>query len=323
MEPYDPTVVTFLERLSELNLKPTYTLSPQEARKVLDRIQEETIGPKLEKLFESRAKLVNETIMKNIWEDHTFRVIFVRALNKTGKLPVLLYLHGGGWILGSYKTHRNLIVRLALENQVCVVFVEYTRSPEVAFPVALEQAEKVLKSLPSWEDLYQIDLKRVFIAGDSVGGNMTAVLTNRFPSQFQGQILLYPLTNCDFYNASYTQFANGPWLTRNSVMATWDAYEPIPSRRVSSYHSPLLEDPKVLAAVPSTLIVTDENDVLRDEGEAYAHKLMASKVKVRAVRAIGMIHDFMLFNALQESPQVTNIYQTISAFLKDLTKDSY
>lgn len=246
------------------------------------------------------------------------------AVNKKNNVeasPVtILYFHGGGWVLGSYKTHRNLVCKLCLNNQCSVVFVKYTRSPEPIFPVGMDQGLDALDFIVGDGSRFNINSDNIFIAGDSAGGNFATIIAMKAKQTYlekhiKGQILLYPVTNFDFCSASYTQFANGPWLTRKAVEYFSNAHEPNVKERMDPYVAPLQADPSVLAQLPRALIITDENDALRDEGEAYAHKPMAAGVSVTSTRALGTIHDFMMLNDLASSPATINAFNTIYTFI--------
>ncbi len=232
-------------------------------------------------------------------------------------MPGILYIHGGGWVLGSYQTHRRLVADICLETNCAIVFVEYTKSPEAKFPVALNHASKVLDEMTKKSNMFSTDPNLIFIAGDSVGGNMSAILAQELDSELiRGQILLYPLTNSDLYNASHIQFVDGPWLTTKAMQYYFDAYEPDVTKRVLPDRSPLQAPIQKLKGLAPALVITDENDILRDEGEAYAHKLMQANVEVTAARMLGTIHDFMMLNDLRDSPATKNCLRIIKEFVE-------
>jgi acetyl esterase len=143
------------------------------------------------------------------------------------------------------------------------------------------------------------------VAGDSVGGNMTAAVTllakQRGGPSIRYQALLYPVTNAAFDTGSYGQFAEGPWLTRAAMQWFWNAYLPDVSKRSEPTASPLHATVEQLRGLPPALVITDEADVLRDEGEAYGRKLRQAGVDVTTVRYEGVFHDFMMLNALAET----------------------
>jgi acetyl esterase/lipase len=156
---------------------------------------------------------------------------------------------------------------------------------------------------------------RVAVAGESVGGCMSAVFAlmnkQRGGIDLKAQVLLYPVTNADFDTPSYLQFAEGYYLTRDGMKWFWDAYTPDPSRRTEVYASPLQASLDELRGLPTTLLITDEADVLRDEGEQYANKLREAGVDVTAVRVAGMVHDFLLLDSLRDT-HATNIARKLA-----------
>jgi acetyl esterase len=217
-------------------------------------------------------------------------------------LPVIVYMHGGGWILGDKETHDRLVRELANGARAAIVFVDYTRSPEAKYPVAIEQAYATLKWVAEHASELRVDPSRLAVAGDSVGGNMTAAVTllakQRGGPAIRFQAMFYPVTDARFDTPSYERFADGPWLTREAMKWFWDNYLPDVSMRERPTASPLRASLDDLRNLPPALIITDENDVLRDEGEAYAHKLSQAGVRVAASRQLGTLHDFMLLNGV-------------------------
>ncbi|WP_281689852.1 alpha/beta hydrolase [Pseudonocardia thermophila] len=230
----------------------------------------------------------------------------VRPAGVTGTLPVILYIHGAGWVFGSAHTHDRLVRELAVGVGAAVVFPEYDRSPEVRYPVALEQSWTVAKWVASGvrEDL---DASRIAVAGDSVGGNMSAALTllakERGDVHFAQQVLFYPVTDANFDTESYHRFAEGYFLRRDGMQWFWDQYTTDPAERAQITASPLRATTEQLAGLPPALVITAEADVLRDEGEAYAAKLRSAGVPVLAVRYQGIVHDFVMLNTLRHTPQ--------------------
>jgi acetyl esterase len=221
-------------------------------------------------------------------------------------LPVIVYFHGGGWILGNERTHDRLIRELARDARAAVVFVKYTPSPEARFPVPVEQGYAATRYVAEHGARFGLDPTRLAIAGDSVGGNMAAVVARlakeRGGPEIRLQALFYPVTDARFDTASYQQFAEGPWLTRREMQWFFDAYAPDPADRERPDVAPLRTPIERLRGLAPALVIVDENDVLRDEGEAYAHLLMNAGVPVKAVRVLGTIHDFMMLNAIADTP---------------------
>jgi acetyl esterase len=221
-------------------------------------------------------------------------------------LPPVLYFHGGGWVLGDSETHDRLTREIAHGASAAVVFVDYDRAPETKYPLAIEQAYTALTYVTEHAAELNVDASRLVVAGDSVGGNMAAVVAllakERGGPRVGFQLLFYPVTDASFDNASYQAFADGPWLMREAMRWFWDAYLPDADKRRHPTASPLQASLEQLKGLPPALIITDEHDVLRDEGEAYAAKLTQAGVPVTAVRYLGTIHDFVLLNPLADTP---------------------
>lgn len=294
----DPTAQRFIDTLAAENAPPIYTLSPADARRVLDSLQSST--PVL---------LLPSSVQDTIIPTNTAGPVSIRIVRPqgiAGPLPAAIYLHGGGWILGNKQTHDRLVRELAFGANVALIFVNYTPSPEARFPVAVEQAYAVTRYIAENGGRFNIDGSRLAVLGDSVGGNLATVVAllakERGGPSIARQLLFYPVTNADFDSESYRTFADGPWLTKRAMEWFFDAYAPDPLDRRRPAVSPLLASDDQLRGLPPALIITDENDVLRDEGEAYARRLMQVGVAVKAVRCLGTIHDFMMLNALASTP---------------------
>src|SRR5918996_2565177 len=269
-----------------------YELTPVEARKVLDDVQ---------------AAPIDKLPVDDRWisvpaEVGDVRVRIVRPPDAEGTLPVILYMHGGGWVLGNADTHDRLVRELAVGTGAAVAFVEYDRSPEAHYPVAIEQGYATAQWIKREGAAYHLDPDRMAVAGDSVGGNMTAALAlmaaERGDVRLVQQSMYYPVTDAAMDTGSYEQFAEGYFLTAKGMAWFWDAYAPDVERRAEPYASPLRAAEDQLAGLPPALVIVDEADVLRDEGEAYAARLRAAGVAVTTVRYDGTVHDFMMLNPL-------------------------
>lgn len=291
----EKTTRKFIEGLIAQKQPPIYTLSPVEARKVLDDAQSGHVKkPSVQiedKLLDCRGKKVSVRIIRP-------------EGNKTN-LPVIMFFHGGGWVLGNKNTHDRLVRELAVGTNAAVVFVNYTPSPEAQFPKSIEEAFAATQYIAEHGKEFHIDSNRLAVVGDSVGGNMAIAMTllaKEKKLKILTQVLFYPVTDAHFDNESYRKFAEGPWLTKKAMEWFWNAYAPHAVDRKKITASPLQASIEELRHLPPALIVTDENDVLRDEGEAYAHKLLQAGVDVTAVRFLGTFHDFVMLNALSETP---------------------
>lgn len=308
---YQP-VQRFVDALQKAGGKPLYELSPQEARQVLLKTQQQDVA---------KPEADIEEIFVKTGEDQEMRVLIVKPNNISAPLPVIFYIHGGGWVMGDEVTHDRLIRQLANDVPAAVVFPVYTQSPEAQYPQTTNDLFAVLQYIAQHGKDYYLDTNRLAVAGDSVGGNMAAVMTflskeNRNKPRIKFQLLLYPVTNADFNNKSYKEFADGPWLTKKAMEWFWKQYAPDKNRRKEIYASPLLATNEELQNLPDALVITDENDVLRDEGEAYARRLDEAGVNVGAMRVNGTIHDFLMLNALAETEPTRQAYETSVAALQ-------
>jgi len=234
-----------------------------------------------------------------------------------------MYFHGGGWVLRDRDTHDRLVREIAVGAQAAVVFVDYARAPEARYPVAIDQAYAATRYVADNAAELGIDPLRLAVAGDSVGGNMAAAVTlmakQRRGPNIAFQVLFYPVTDSGFDTPSYNQFADGPWLTKRAMEWFWDAYLPDPAARKQPTATPLNASLDQLTGLPEALVIVDENDVLRDEGEAYARKLSDAGVRVTSVRYNGTIHDFVMLNALADTPATRGaIAQAVGALRRAL-----
>lgn len=220
-------------------------------------------------------------------------------------LPVILYVHGGGWILGNSGTHDRLVRELCVGTGAALVFVEYDRSPEARYPVALEQAYVAARWVTDEGITMGLDAQHMAVAGDSVGGNLAAALAllakERGDVSFIHQSLYYPVTDAAQDTASYRTFADGPHLTAAAMAWFWDAYLPDVDQRSAITVSPLRATLDELAGLPEAFVIVDENDVLRDEGEAYARRLTLAGVRTTSARYNGTLHDFMMLNPVSST----------------------
>ena len=299
--------------LADATAKPPflYDLGPEGARKVLDDLQAApTDLPDVDEEWVTVPASVGDV-----------RVRIVRPRGAAAVLPVVVYMHGGGWILGSAGTHDRLVRELAVGARAAVAFVEYTPSPEARYPVAIEQGYATAQWITREGAGRGLDASRMAVAGESVGGNMTAALAlmakERGDVTFVQQSMYYPVTDAAMNTASYEQFATGYYLSRASMEWFWDAYAPDRARRSEITASPNQATVEQVRGLPPTLLLVDEADVLRDEGEAYAAKLRSAGVPVTTVRYDGVVHDFMLLNSLRDTHATSAAIAQATAFLRN------
>jgi acetyl esterase len=234
----------------------------------------------------------------------------------------VIYVHGGGWIFGDKETHDRLIREIAIGAHVALFFVEYDRSPEAKYPTAIEQVYAVTKYLVQHAGDFGIDPMRLAIIGDGTGGNMAAAVTllakERRGPKIDVQVLFCPALGVNFETSSYALFEGGPWLTRQAMEWFWHAYLPDDLARKQITAAPLNASIDQLVGLPDALIVAAENDVLRDEGECYARKLARAGVRVTSTRYNGTIHDFVVLNALADTPAVRAAIAQTNALLRSV-----
>jgi acetyl esterase len=287
-------------------------LGPVEGRKTVDEVQSGDIA--------RRDVDIEDTSVPG-GPSGEVSVRIIRPKGTTGTLPVIVYMHGAGWVFGNNATHDRLIRELADGAGAALVFPNYGLSPEVHYPHALEEGYAVLRWIADHGAEKNLDGSRIAIAGDSVGGNMSAALTliakERSGPELAAQALFYPVTDASFDTDSYDQFAEGYFLRRDGMQWFWDQYAPDEAQRDEVTASPLRATTDQLAGLPPALVITAEADVLRDEGEAYGRKLREAGVDVSATRYEGVIHDFMMLNALRETNGAKAAISQAIAYLKD------
>ena len=288
-----------------------FDLGPEQGREVVDEVQS---GP----LAAAAADIEDLSVPGGPAGDVAVRI--VRPQGAIGALPVILYIHGAGWVFGNSHTHDRLIRELAVGAGAAVVFPEYSRSPEARYPIAIEESYAVLRWVSEHGADHDLDGSRIAIAGDSVGGNMSTALTllakQRSGPELAAQVLFYPVTDASFDTGSYHEFGTGYFLRRDAMQWFWDQYTLDEHERNEPTASPLRADLDQLAGLPPALVITAEADVLRDEGEAYANKLRQAGVPVTATRYQGIIHDFVMLNALRGTNAAEGAITQATTYLK-------
>ncbi|MGW2956585.1 alpha/beta hydrolase [Streptomyces eurythermus] len=288
----EPAAAAFAEATAD----PPYLfeLPPAEGRKAVDEVQSGAID---------KPATDEEWVSVPGGPTGSVRARIVKPAGSEGPLPVVIYIHGAGWVFGNARTHDRLVRELAVGADAAVVFPEYTLSPEARYPVAIEQNFTVARWVVEQGAGRGLDAGRIAVAGDSVGGNMAAALTlmakERGGVPLVQQVLFYPVTDAAFDTGSYHRFAEGYFLRRDGMRWFWDQYTTDEAARGEITASPLRATTGQLTGLPPALVITAEADVLRDEGEAYAGKLRAAGVPVVAVRFQGIIHDFVMLDALR------------------------
>ena len=303
----------FLESLQQASGPPLFKLSPEQARAVLSGLQASIPVKKLP------ADIENRTILGGP-NGTEVSIQIVRPPNNNNKtFPTIMYFHGGGWVLGGFDTHERLVREIAIGAHTAVVFVNYTPSPEAKYPVPLEQAYAATKWVAENGQTINVNSSHLAVVGDSVGGNMAAAVAllakERGGPKIKYQVLFYPVTDANFDTPSYTAYQDGYFLTREAMKWFWDNYTSNQTNRKEPTVSPLQASIEQLRGLPPALIINGEFDVLRDEGEAYAHKLIEAGVPVTGLRYHGTIHDFVMLNQLADTPATRGAIEQASQML--------
>jgi acetyl esterase/lipase len=306
----EPAAQAFVEATSKQPF--LFELPPEQGRAAVDEVQAGEV---------SKPEVEEEWIAVSGGPTGEVPVRLVKPPGAAGSLPVILYIHGAGWVFGDAHTHDRLVRELAVGAGAAVVFPEYDRSPEVRYPVAIEQNYAAAQWVHAEGTARGLDPARIAVVGDSVGGNMSIAATlmakERRDLGFVAQVLFYPVTDASFDTESYHQFAEGYYLRRDGMQWFWDQYTADEAQRAEITASPLRASTEQLRGLPPALVITGEADVLRDEGEAYANRLREAGVPVTAVRYQGIIHDFVMLDALRQTHAADAAIKQAIAFLSE------
>lgn len=274
-----------------------FQLPPEQGRKVLEEAQDTPV-------YKYPADISSDCIDTGEWG--SIPVYFIAPKDETIR-NIIFYIHGAGWVFGSFHTHEKLVRELSARTNSLVVFPEYSRSPEAKYPTAIEQCYFILSHIKEviGDRFSLVDCSGLTVAGDSVGGNM-AIAMAFMALMRQGPVinkllLYYPVTNACFDTPSYRQFAVDYYLYREGMKWFWRQYTCSMEDRNQITASPLRARIDYLKCLPPTMIINGQADVLRSEGEAFGEKLRCAGVDVTAVRVQGTIHDFVMLNALDQT----------------------
>ncbi|MEV7094990.1 alpha/beta hydrolase [Amycolatopsis sp. NPDC051045] len=244
-----------------------------------------------------------------------------RPAGLTGPLPVVLYLHGGRWMLGEARTHGRLVRELVTLAGAAFVVPEYTRTPEARYPVALEESYALLNWIDGHAGDLHLDPARLAVAGDCAGATLATTLTmlvkHRGGPRIRAQLLYYPLTDPSCTSESHRRFATGYLLSSGQTRWYWHEYADRPGDLDEPTAAPLRATPGDLAGLPPALVITAEADVVRDEAEEYARLLRKAGVPVTATRYLGTTHDFVSLRALRDIPAARTAVRQGGTFLRD------
>jgi acetyl esterase len=304
-------VKAFLKALNSSGGPPLETLPPLKAREVLVNAQA-SVPVDLSGIEESERTISAD--------GYPIQLNIVRPEGVKGKLPVFIFIHGGGWVLGDYPTHKRMVRDLVVLTGFAGVFVNYTRTPDAKYPQAINEIYAATRWVSEHGDEIGVDGKNLAVVGSSVGGNMTAVIALKAKEkggpEIKLHIMMWPVTDANFERESFKQFGEKRFLTAPLMKWMWDLYTTDPKERKEIYASPLQASVEQLKGLPPALIQVAESDILCDEGEEYGRKLDEAGVKVTTVRYDGMIHDFGLLNGLAEEPAVRSLFEHAAAELK-------
>lgn len=301
------------EYLKVLNAgnKPVESLSVADARKVLKDTQSSV------EVDLSGIKQDEKTINQ---DGCSVKLNIVRPLANTDRLPVFIFIHGGGWVLGDYPTHKRLVRDLVVASGFCAVFVNYTPSPEAKFPRAINEIYAVTKWISLYGDQINVDKSKIAIVGNSAGGNMSIVASLKSKEangpEIKAQILMWPVADASFYWESYQLYGEQRFLSTSLMKWLFNQYTTSEEGRKDIYISPLQASVEELKGLPPTLIIVAENDILRDQGEALGRKLDEAGVEVSTIRFNGVIHDWGMLNGYARLPETYLLIETCAAMLK-------
>lgn len=263
---------------------------------------------------------IEETEKVILVDERDIKLYIVRPEKAKGKLPVFIFIHGGGWVLGDYQTHKRLVRDLVIESGYACVFIEYSRSPEAKYPIALNECYAATKWVSEHGDEINIDGKRLAIVGNSAGGNMTIgtclkAKSNKGPD-IKCQILLWPYSDAGINTESFKKYGEERFLTKSLMIWMRDNYLSNKAQHDDIYVSPVRATINQLKGLPPTLIEVAENDILRDAGEELGRKLDEAGVDVTTVRFNGVIHDWGLLNGYANLSSTRNMIIFTAAMLK-------
>ncbi len=319
---FEPVTAAYIETEEAIGAEHMHEMGVQGARKWTETPPEVPV---------SRPAAQSEDTTLPCGPTGSVRVRITRPPNATGKvphireanvgmLPAVIYLHGGGWILGTKESYDRAMREIAIGANCAVIFVDHDRSPEFPYPIPVEQAYAVAKYVAEHGADINIDASHLAVMGDSAGGNMTAVVSliakERGGPKILLQGLLYPCTDASMSSDAYTRYAPGPWLSRGSMEWFWDAYAPDPNTRRDPHVSPSEATVEQLRGLPPAVVVMAEHDILVDEAEGYARKLMQAGVPVAATRYLGTTHGFVTLDSLAHSPATRNAIAMLTASLR-------
>jgi acetyl esterase/lipase len=311
----DPQVRLFLDKINK-DSSPFWELPQPKPQDIITELQSQTP-------VDMSGVTTTERIITE--DGRSVKLHIMKPTHVDGKPGVLLFIHGGVWLVGNFQNHQRLLRDMVVGSGQVGVFVEYTSLPAAKFPTQLEESYAALEWIAAHAGEFGADGSRIAVAGNSVGGDMSAALTlmtkDRKGPKISYQVLLIPATDASVDTQSYHDYGMQRFLTRGFMKYGWDLYAPDAATRDNPYVSPLRATADQLKGLPPALVITAGNDPLRDEGEAYAQKLRESGVEVASVRYNGTIHDFVFLNALRHVPSTEAALRQISSGIREHLKN--
>jgi acetyl esterase len=289
--PLDPQIKTIVDQAASAGAPPLSSMSPEAPRNVFRTMFAGFIGAPA-----PLAKSEDRAIAGPGGD------IAVRIYTPEGKgpFPVLMFFHGGGWVLGDLETHDGLCRGLSREARCITVSVDYRLAPENKFPAAAEDCYAATQWVAANGKEFNANPAHLALGGDSAGGNLAAAVSlmarDRGQLHLCYQLLMYPAFDPSISSRSQTEFAQGYLLTRADMQWFWSQYLRDERDRVNPYASPMMA--KDLTGLPAAMVITAQYDPLRDEGEAYATRLEEAGVKVLSMRYEGVTHGFISMASL-------------------------
>lgn len=316
----DPSIEShvrgYLKVLNEATIIPVSEMPVEQARATYAYAT--TVGNKPD---QSGVEVIEKTIIQ---DKTTVKIHIVRPTDAKGDIPAFMYFHGGIWFVGDFETHKTLLRDLVVRTKMAAVFVDFTRTPDAQYPQQNNEAYAATKWIAEHGKEVKIDGRKLAVTGNSIGGNMATVVAlmakDKKGPELKLQILISPVTDANFETESYNKFATGRFLTKALMIRGWNMYTKSQEQRKEIYVSPLQATTDQLKGLPPTLVITEENDVLRDEGEAYARKLDAAGVYTISTRYNGTIHDFVIINALHDLSSTQSAIDQIADVLVKFVK---
>ncbi|MCD8101247.1 MAG: alpha/beta hydrolase [Alistipes sp.] len=290
---------------------PVESLPVDKARKVLEHAQ---------KSVDVDTSGITEQYKTIEQDGKKIDIVIVRPERAEGTLPVFMFFHGGGWVLGDYPTHKRLVRDVVVESQMACVFVEYTRSPEAKYPTALDECYAATKWVAKNGDQINVDGAKLGVVGNSAGGNMTIgvglLAKEKNGPQIKALVAMWPYCDAATDTDSYVEYGEQRFLTTTLMEWMRDNYLSDKSEYEDIHVSPDRATTDQLRGLPPTLVEVAENDILRDGGEALGRHLDLAGVETTTIRFNGVTHDWGLLNGFAEINPVKTLAMFSAAFLK-------